>query len=179
MSRIRITFIALLSGALAAACGSPTANQMETAHPMPTEQTMTTDQQNRAAFHNILDKALNGHDPNVLDTALTPDSVDHDLPPGTPRGPAGTKAKLGAFIAAFPDLHFTFEDEVYQGDKVSGRGYFTGTHKGTFNGIPATGKQVKVRFMDLWRFENGKLAEYWGQPDVLGLLQQIGAIPTT
>jgi predicted ester cyclase len=132
---------------------------------------------NRATFHRILDKALNGHDVAVFDDTLTSNMVDHDLPPGTPKGPAGTKGKLSAFLTAFPDIHFVFEDEVYQGDKLAGRGYFTGTHKGSLFGIPATGKAVKVKFMDLWRFENGKLAEYWGQPDMMGLMQQLGVAP--
>jgi predicted ester cyclase len=166
MNRFQILSLSIVAGAVAVLAATASGKGV------------SPEQENHAAFQKILDKAINGHDVNALDDALTPDCVDHDLPPGAPRGPAGTKAKLGAFLTAFPDIKFTFENEVYQGDKLAGRGYFVGTHKGTFNGIPATGKQVKVKFMDLWRFEHGKLAEYWGEPDVFGLLQQLGAIPT-
>ncbi len=138
---------------------------------------LSPEQQNHETFKKILEAGLNAHNVAIFDTQMAATMVDHDLPPGTPPGPAGTKAKLGAFLEAFPDIHFTFENEVYQGDKLAGRGYFTGTHKGTFNGIPPTGKQVKVPFMDLWRFENGKVVEYWGQPDRLSLMMQLGVIP--
>jgi predicted ester cyclase len=133
-------------------------------------------QDNKAVLHRIIEEGLNKRNWKVFDELLSANLVDHDLPPGT-RGPEGTKAKLGVFVAAFPDLKFTFEQEVIDGDWVAGRGYISGTHKGPFNGVPASGKKVKMGFMDLWRFENGKLAEYWGQPDLLGLLQQIGAVP--
>jgi predicted ester cyclase/ketosteroid isomerase-like protein len=133
---------------------------------------------NEAAFQRIVDDGLNGRKAAVFDELFAATMVDHDLPPGTPPGPGGSKAKIASFIAAFPDIRFTFESEVASGDKIAGRGYFTGTHKGPFAGIPATGKQVKVRFMDLWRFEDGKVVEYWGQPDVMGLMQQLGAVPS-
>lgn len=134
--------------------------------------------QNKATFKKILTGALNAHDVTVFDQTLAPTMVDHDLPPGTPPGAAGTKGKLGAFLQAFPDIKFTFESEVWEGNMLAGRGYFTGTQTGAFNGIPPSGKPVKVYFMDQWRFENGKVVEYWGAPDRLSLMQQLGAIPT-
>ncbi|MFO0724348.1 MAG: ester cyclase [Myxococcota bacterium] len=92
-------------------------------------------------------------------------------------GPAGTRAKVETFLTAFPDIQFTVESLVAEGDLVAGRGYFTGTQKGPFAGIPASGKPVKVAFMDLWRVEKGKVVEYWGAPDRMSLLQQLGAMP--
>jgi predicted ester cyclase len=132
---------------------------------------------NRAAFRRVIDEGLNANNATVLDEVFAPTMVDHDLPKGTPPGPAGSKAKIAAFRTAFPDIRFTFEGEVAEGDKIAGRGYFTGTHTGSFQGMPPTGRSVKVRFMDVWRFENGKVVEYWGQPDVMGLMQQLGAVP--
>ena len=64
-----------------------------------------------------------------------------------------------------------------EGDKVVTRGTFTGTHQGEFNGIPATGKKVKVSYCDIWRVENGKCVENWVQMDMVGLMQQLGVIP--
>src|SRR5262245_28519470 len=137
---------------------------------------MDQEQRNRAVFRTFVEDGINRRNLDILDDLMTPTIVDHDLPPGTPPGPAGVKEKLSAFLAAFPDLKATFETEVYQGDKLAGRGHLTGTHRGPFMGIAATGKTMKMPFMDLWRFENGKVAEYWVQADRLCLLQQIGAI---
>jgi hypothetical protein len=64
------------------------------------------------------------------------------------------------------------------GDKVVTRGYFTGTHKGEFRGIQATGRQFKISYIDIWLLEGGKIVENWVQLDQLGLMQQIGAIPS-
>lgn len=135
-------------------------------------------EQNKAVFRRIVEEGLNKNDTKVIDELFASNLVDHDLPPGTPPGPEGSKGKFAYFMSAFPDIHFTFEGEVAEGDKVAGRGYFTGTHKGEFQGVPPTGKKINVKFMDVWRFENGKLVEYWGQPDVMGLMQQLGAIPS-
>src|SRR3954468_15648931 len=100
--------------------------------------------------------AINKRNLGVLDEAFTADAHDHDLPEGTPRGPASSKAKLSAFIAAFPDLKVEFVDLVEEGNRIAGRGVLSGTQRGAFNGIPASGKSFKVQFMDEWRFENGK-----------------------
>lgn len=135
-------------------------------------------EQNKALRRRIVEEGLNKQNTKVLDELFAANLVDHDLPAGTPPGPEGSKGKIAYFKSAFPDIHFTFEGEVAEGDKVAGRGYFTGTHQGDFQGIPPTGKKINVKFMDVWRFENSKLVEYWGQPDVMGLMQQLGAIPT-
>ena len=137
---------------------------------------MNTDE-NRAVLRRIVDEGLNGRSNDVLDETLDETLVDHDLPPGTPPGPAGTKGKIAYFVSAFPDVKFTFESDVAEGDKIAGRGYFTGTHRGDFQGIAPTGRRVRVKFHDVWRFENGKVVEYWGAADLLGLLQQLGALP--
>lgn len=135
-------------------------------------------EQNRAIFGRIVEEALNNRDLKVLDELVAADYVGYNLPPGLPPGPEGVKQFFQSFWAAFPDIQFTFEDDIAEGDKIAGRGYYTGTHEGDFQGIPPTGKRIHVQFHDLWRFENGKWAEYWGQADLLGLMQQLGAIPT-
>lgn len=132
------------------------------------------------SYKNIVQKVaagINTRNLGVLDEYFAADALDHDLPPGTPRGPASSKAKLSAFIAAFPDLKVEFIDVIEEGNRLAGRGTLSGTQRGAFNGIPASGKAFKVQFMDEWRIENGKVAEYWGAQDVLGILTQIGAIP--
>jgi predicted ester cyclase len=74
-------------------------------------------------------------------------------------------------------MRVTLEEELAEDDKVTTRGYFTGTHKGDFQGIPPTGKQIKVKYIDVWRITNGKMVENWVQMDQLGLMQQLGVIP--
>jgi predicted ester cyclase len=84
---------------------------------------------------------------------------------------------LDQFFAAFPDMHVTVEDVIEDGDRIATRGRFVGTHRGEFNGVPATGRPVDVKYIDVWRVEDGKAVENWVQMDLLGLLQQVGAVP--
>ena len=82
------------------------------------------------------------------------------------------------YFSAFPDLRITPEDLVAEGDKVTMRYDWRGTHKGELMGIPATGKQVTTSGISILRVANGKIAEQWDSFDNLGMLQQIGVIPT-
>ena len=82
------------------------------------------------------------------------------------------------YFSAFPDLQITPEDLVAEGDKVTMRYDWRGTHKGELMGIPATGKQVTTSGISILRVANGKIAEQWDSFDNLGMLQQIGVIPT-
>jgi steroid delta-isomerase-like uncharacterized protein len=75
---------------------------------------------------------------------------------------------------AFPDFRHTIEDIVAQGDKAVFRVTLHGTHKGTFMGIPATGKAIQYTAMGMARFRDGKIAEMWMEADFLGLFQQLG-----
>ena len=83
-----------------------------------------------------------------------------------------------ALANAFPDLHFTIDDQIAEGDMVVTRYTLTGTHKGEFNGIPPTEKRFTIKGIDIGRIANGKGVEGWGYADTLGLLQQLGVIPT-
>ena len=78
---------------------------------------------------------------------------------------------------AFPDIHFTFEDEIAQGDKVVIRWTVTCTHKGDFMGISPTGKQCTGTGITIYRFSGGKIQESWSNSDDLGMLQQLGIVP--
>ena len=99
--------------------------------------------------------------------------------PGQPepmRGPGGYLAIIGMMRSGFPDIQWTLEDCVAEGEKVAARFIMRGTHQGIFFGVPPTGKSIKVQAMNFYRFSNGQIVEEYGQPDMLGLLQQIGAI---
>lgn len=108
---------------------------------------------------------------------LATDYQDHNAPPGTLPGPAGILQITEPYRQAFPDLHFTVEDQVAEGDKVVTRFVFHGTHQGSLMGIPPTGKQVHMEGISIYRIADGRMQEAWVQYDILGLLQQLGAFP--
>jgi predicted ester cyclase len=87
------------------------------------------------------------------------------------------KQLLSGFYDAFPDIHFTLDDVIVEGDKAALRYTFTGTHKGAFMGVPPTNKKITVWALEIDRIVNGKLVEYWARLDTLGLMQQLGVIP--
>ena len=107
---------------------------------------------------------------------LAPDFANHD-PAMTHQGLEQYQPFVTAYLTAFPDLHFMFEDQIAEGDKVVTRWTARGTHQGSFMGIPPTGKQAAVTGITIDRFANGKIVESWYNFDALGLLQQLGVIP--
>jgi steroid delta-isomerase-like uncharacterized protein len=110
---------------------------------------------------------------------ISPDAIFHVPGRAEPmRGPAGYLAIIGMMRGGFPDIQWTLEETIAEGDKVAARFTMRGTHKGTFHGVPPTGMNIEVRAMNIYRFSKGKILEEYGQPDLLGLLQQIGAVPT-
>ena len=110
---------------------------------------------------------------------ISPNAIFHV--PGNPepmRGPAGYLAIIGMMRGGFPDIQWTLEEMVAEDDKVAARFMMRGTHQGTFFGVPPTGKKIAVQAMNIYRLSNSKFVEERGQPDMLGLLQQIGAVPS-
>jgi steroid delta-isomerase-like uncharacterized protein len=90
----------------------------------------------------------------------------------------GYQHSMAQLLAAFPDARFSIDDLVAEGDKVVIRHQLQGTHRGTFQGIPPTGKPVTMTAIGILRMVNGQIAETWLNADFLGLLQQLGAIPS-
>ena len=133
-------------------------------------------EQNKVNVRRGFEEAINQRKLAVFDELLAPNYVNHNMPAPQP-GPEGMKAVIGMFLTAFPDFQVTVEDVVAEGDRVFSRGYFTGTHRGDFQGIPPTGKQIKAGYIDAWRAENGKFVENWVQLDMMGLMQQLGVMP--
>jgi len=132
---------------------------------------------NKAVVRRFYEEVMNQKKRAVLDEVFDLNVVDHFAPPGTPGGLEGARQTLGMFLSAFPDLHFTVEDLIAEGDKVVARATLSGTQQGTFMGIPATGKHVTITGIDINRFEGGKSVEHWVEMDTLGLMQQLGVIP--
>jgi len=128
----------------------------------------------------VIRRAVPHFTPSGLETYLHlyhPQAKLHFLPPGLPAGREGARVFYGNFLAAFPDTRLTVDDFVSEGDKVACRFTVTGTHRGEFMGVAATGKNVSVTGITILRFENGQCVERWSEANFLGLLQQLGAVP--
>ena len=116
---------------------------------------------------------------DLADDLIAPDFVDHDSAmPEEVHGIEGFKDFVRMFRSAFPDLHVEVQDQVAEGDKVATRWTASGTHEGELAGIPATGNWVEITGMEISRISGGKIAEIWDNYDVMGMMQQIGAIPS-
>ena len=104
--------------------------------------------------------------------------IIHGFPPNLPTNKEGFKEFIYSLWSAFPDIRIIFEDLIIQGNKVAGRYYLTGTHKGEFLGISATDKQFKVNGMTIFSFRDEKVAERWNIVDIMSLTGQLkGSIP--
>ncbi|SDY71848.1 conserved hypothetical protein, steroid delta-isomerase-related [Modestobacter sp. DSM 44400] len=112
-----------------------------------------------------------------VDTLFAVDAVDHDPAPGQGPGRAGYRTFFRTLSTAFPDAHLEPLVNVVDEDKIAFAYTLTGTHQGEFQGVPATGKRIEVRGLQIGRFENGQIVERWGSTDELGIMQQIGAAP--
>jgi steroid delta-isomerase-like uncharacterized protein len=113
----------------------------------------------------------------AVDELGAPDCVYHGTGVFPDMDLAGGKQLTTAFFTAFPDAHWTIEDQIAEGDKVVTRFTARGTHRGDFMGAPPTGKQVSFTGIEIARIKDGKFVEGWFNEDHLGLMQQLGVIP--
>jgi steroid delta-isomerase-like uncharacterized protein len=113
-----------------------------------------------------------------LEELFHDDYLDHTQPPGWPTDRAGLGQLVLYFHSAFPDIDVSFEQMVAEGDLVAYRQTFRATHQGEFFGVPATGKRVEMSGTHLMRIADGKLIEHWANNDDLGMLRQLGVIPS-
>jgi steroid delta-isomerase-like uncharacterized protein len=137
-------------------------------------------QRNKQNLRRLYDEVMNAHRVDAADELITPDRPDHDpnLPPEFTEGLEGFKRLFTAFIAAFPDLTFRNEHMVAEGDLVAAYNRMEGTHRGSFMGMPATGKSFSVHVSDVCRFtDDGLIAEHWGVFDMGSMMSQLGAAP--
>ena len=143
----------------------------------PARGAETTADQNKALVRQVYDEVFNTGNVEHLDKYFTADSVDHEIMPGkeAPQTCQDTiKEFLSVFRKAFPDLKVKVEDMIAEGDKVMARCTLTGTQKGEFMGVPATGKTFSIQIIDILRFKDGKCVEHWGMSDDAAMMQQLG-----
>jgi steroid delta-isomerase-like uncharacterized protein len=123
-------------------------------------------------------EAYNQRDLEAEAAVLAPGYVAHvPAAPGPLEGLEAWRQFTAPFTEAFPDLRLTVEDIMSEGDMVAARVAFHGTHRGELQGIPPTGKEVAFSSMEFNRVVGGKVEEHWVELDLLGLMQQLGAIP--
>ena len=135
-------------------------------------------EENKAITRRFVDEVQIGGNISAIDEFLADNFVNHSAPPGLPPDREGVKQLFTMFRTAFPDFRAVIHDQVAERDKVVTRKTFYGTHEGAFLGIPATGKEVTIELIDILRLADGKITDHWNVVDQLGLMQQLGAIPT-
>lgn len=133
-------------------------------------------EQNKRIARQVFEDIQSEGNTALVDKIVALDYVGH-TPPADIHGPEGARQFTVMLRAAFPDMRVTVEDQIAEGDRVATRWTFRGTHEGDFQDIPATGKQVTMSGITLFRIANGKLLEGWNKPDLLSLMQQLGAVP--
>ena len=124
-----------------------------------------------------LDAALRSGNLGLLDAVIADDAIDHDPMPGQPPGLAGIKAAFSSLRTPFSDVRWILDEVFVAGDRAVCRLTVDSRHTGTFQGIAATGREVRQRGIDILRFKGGKLTDRWGRFDEAGLLRQIGEGP--
>ncbi len=146
-------------------------------------------EENEALAFRFFQEVSNEGNLDLLDEILSPDFVDHNPLPDAPPGPEGAKQFVAMMHTAFPDMHVTIEDIIATEDKVVVRVTAGGTHKGFLGqksngmadlGLPGepTGKYATWTEIHIGRIANGKVVEHWYNVDVLGMVVQLGLIPS-
>lgn len=138
---------------------------------------MTTPEENKEIVRRLYDEENKGR-VDVVDELMSPDFVMHgDALAPLVKGTEFVKQSVLGVRQAFPDLTVTIEDLIAEGDKVTARLRWRGTHTGDFMGIPGVGKKMTWTAIAINRFEDGRIVERWFNADSLGMLQQFGLVP--
>ena len=130
---------------------------------------------NKTQYRRSFEEVFNQGNLAIVDELVTPDFLNHEVPPGmNNRGPDSTRQIVKMLRTAFPDLHFTIEELVAEGDTVVGCLTMSGTHQGPLMGIAPTGRSIRQAQAHFVRFRDGKGIEHRAVRDDLGMMQQLG-----
>jgi steroid delta-isomerase-like uncharacterized protein len=135
---------------------------------------------NKALVRRWFDEVWNQGREETIDELLAADGVAHGLGDTDVdiHGPAGFRPFFRNLRCSFPDLRITIEDSMAEGERVTARVRLEGTHRGAGLGVPPTGRRIAVNGIVLVRIVGGQIVEGWNSWDQLGLLRQIGALPS-
>jgi steroid delta-isomerase-like uncharacterized protein len=142
---------------------------------------MTTDRltQNKHIVDAFIQELFTKGDLDAVDRYLDPSFVNHDAPfPGAPEGRAGMRLAASKYREALPDWHSEVEQLIAEGDIVVEIFTASGTHRGDLMGVPATGKTLTLKGINVFRIDGDRIVERWGRLDQLGVLQQLGLVPS-
>jgi steroid delta-isomerase-like uncharacterized protein len=139
---------------------------------------MSTTENNKAVIGRFIEEVINQNRMDRADDLVMEDFVELDPLLGQRQGREGLKEILGMMRTAFPDIHWVVEEMVAEGDKVVTRFTWTGTHRSTFLGVPATGRGVTVKGVVIDQLAGGKMNESRLLMDSLGMMQQLGVVPS-
>ncbi|MDO8691754.1 MAG: ester cyclase [Dehalococcoidia bacterium] len=135
-------------------------------------------EKNKMIARRIPLEALNEGKLGVIDEIVSPDFVNWSPMPGLPdRGPEALTQLVNTIRTAFPDICYTLDAEIAEGDKVVHLATARGTNTGSLMGLPATGKPATWIETHILEFAEGKVLAHWGQVDLLGMMQQLGLAP--
>ena len=134
-------------------------------------------EENKAVARRHVDEILNKGDLSAVDEFIAPNFVGHTFSGQEYKGPEGCKPILTMWRKAFPDIHYTIDDIVAEGDNVVVRMTITATHTGDLISISPTGKKINIPVTYFFRFAEGKEVEATAYADGLTLFQQLGVIP--
>jgi steroid delta-isomerase-like uncharacterized protein len=129
---------------------------------------------NKALTHQFFQRISAG-DLTAVDELVSDDFVEHEQVPGLAPGKAGVRQLFEMFHSAFDHAGVAVDDMIAEGDKVFVLARMTGTQRGDFMGIPATGSTINVSLCDYFRVDKGALIEHWGVMDAAGMMQQLTA----
>lgn len=132
---------------------------------------------NKTIVRRFLTEVINQGSQDAVSQVCAPDLTWHGGSVGEYHDLASFLQGVAPFFTAFPDLTVTIDDLIAEGDCVTARYTWHATQRGEFFGIPPTGKSVTVTGISIYRVAGDKIVEEWWQEDLLGLMQQLGAIP--
>ena len=138
-------------------------------------------EENKEKARRLMEEAFGQGKVEVIEEVLHSDFVCYDpnSESGEVRGSETIKGEIEYFRSAVPDLTYTVEEQVAEGDKVVTRWKASGTHQGEFFGVPGSGNRIEMSGIQIDRFddESGKMVEEWPEYDLLGAMRQMGALP--
>jgi steroid delta-isomerase-like uncharacterized protein len=131
---------------------------------------------NKAVVRRFIDEVFVAGRLDAVDDLVAPDFVPHSWP-GTGPGPAELKRAMSRVFAGLSDVSMAIEDMIAEDDRVAVRLTAHAVHTGEFMGMPASGKSYTIPEIHIFRVSDGRIAEHWGQADLLGMMRQLGAMP--
>jgi steroid delta-isomerase-like uncharacterized protein len=134
-------------------------------------------EENKDLVRRYIEEVWNGHNLAAIDELVSPEYLNHAASTAEyQRG--GAKLAVEWLLSVFPDHRFDIEDAAAEGNAVAVRGTMGGTHEGDLTGIAPTGKRVAVQQTHWFRVADGKVAEHWAVRDDLGMMRQLGVMPS-